>query len=245
MQINKVCSVCDNRIDRYLPLPDFYFKQALKYGYSIEKCVPETGNRIEYSCPVCGAADRERLYAMYLKELFTNAIPDDKFIFLDIAPAKPLQKFINENFTVDYRSLDFLMEDVTYNDNLMNIASIKSNTINYVLCSHVLEHVDNDRKALSEIYRIMKPGASGIVMVPLDLTMQETEEDINATEAEKWKRFGQNDHVRKYSKSDFLQKLESTDFFVTELGINHFGMDKFYANGLIQSSILYTIEKQN
>ena len=243
MQKVKVCTICNSSVDRYLPLPDFYFEEAAKYGYPIEKSVSETLNKIEYSCPHCGAADRERLYALYIKKLFTSVLPDEKYVFLDIAPAKSLQNFIKVNYNIDYRSMDLFMDDVTYNDSLENTESIKDDEVDFLICSHVLEHVHNDKKALSELHRIMKPGASGIIMVPIDLTMQETDEDINTTEAERWARFGQYDHVRKYAKSDFLQKLDNAGFRVRELGMDFFGMDDYYTNGLTQSSILYIVKK--
>ena len=239
----KRCSVCGCVVIRFDPLPDHYFEESLKHGRDIYASIPETLNRIEYSCPHCGAADRDRLYAMYIKKYFDQIVPDKDFVFLDIAPSHPLRNYIISNWDIDYRSMDRFMEGVTYSDDLTNIASLGNDEVDFVLCSHVLEHVDDDRKALSEIYRIMKPNARGIIIVPIDLAQRETEEDLNASEAERWRRFGQHDHVRKYAKDDFLNRLRSAGFYVQELGLKFFGIEEYYKGGFVQNSMLYVVEK--
>ena len=246
MRVNaytKRCFLCGSAVGRYNPLPDFYFEESAKHGRDIYKSAPETLNRMEYTCPVCGADDRSRLYAMYIKKYFTRINPGENFVFLDIAPSKILGDYINQNWGIDYRTMDVSTEGVTYNDDITNITSVGDGQVDFIICSHVLEHVGDDKKALSEIYRIMKPNAKAIIMVPLDLSVPETEEDINATEAECWRRFGQFDHVRKYAKGDFVRRLKETGFHVRGLGMKYFGMEEYYLNALVQTSTLYVAEK--
>jgi ubiquinone/menaquinone biosynthesis C-methylase UbiE len=87
-----------------------------------------------------------------------------------------------------------------------------------VLCNHVLEHVPDDRKALGEIFRVLKPGGWAILMVPLS-SRAETDEDPTVVDPkERERRFGQDDHVRLYGQ-DYQARLEAAGFHVT---MDHF-----------------------
>jgi len=82
-----------------------------------------------------------------------------------------------------------------------------------ILCSHVLEHIPDDRKAMRELCRVLKPGGWALFMVPLH--GKPTEEDPNCTDPrERERRFGQFDHVRSYG-IDLVQRLEESGFTVT------------------------------
>lgn len=82
-------------------------------------------------------------------------------------------------------------------------------TFNVVLCNHVLEHVENDSKALSEINRVLKPGGWAILQVPFFAPIPAaTLEDKSIVAAKDRERlFGQDDHVRKYGL-DYPQRIE-------------------------------------
>lgn len=102
----------------------------------------------------------------------------------------------------------------------------------------MLEHVENDRKAMSELYRVLKKGGFGIIMVPILLTLEEDMENKKYnTEALRWKYFGQNDHVRMYSKKGFVAKLEEAGFKVNQLGVYYFGQDVFHKYGIHPRSV--------
>lgn len=77
----------------------------------------------------------------------------------------------------------------------------------FVICNHVLEHVADDRKAMREIRRVLKPGGRALILVPL---MAETShEDPSITDPEeRTRRYGQADHVRAYGL-DIVERLES------------------------------------
>ena len=68
------------------------------------------------------------------------------------------------------------------------------------ICSHVLEHIPDDRKAMQELYRILKPRGYGIAMVPINLKVEMTLEDPSLQIPSRWKYFAQDDHVRMYAK---------------------------------------------
>ena len=85
------------------------------------------------------------------------------------------------------------------------------------LCNHVMEHVADDYKAMSEIYRVLKPGGFAILQVPLFYPLLDnTYEDKSITSPnEREKAFGQSDHVRMYGK-DYAERLRSVGFTVEE-----------------------------
>jgi predicted SAM-dependent methyltransferase len=117
-------------------------------------------------------------------------------------------------------------------------------SIDAFICSHVLEHVEDDRKALRELYRILKPGGWGICMVPILLTLKETLENPDwVTPEQRWKYYGQDDHVRAYSKEGFIERLVEANFEVELLGIDHFGAQSFDKHGIHPRSILYVVHK--
>ena len=81
-------------------------------------------------------------------------------------------------------------------------------------------------------------------MVPILLTLEETYENAAAkTKEERWKYFGQDDHVRIYAKGDFVSKLSNTGFIIHQYDINYFGADVFLRSGIHKRSVLYVVEK--
>jgi hypothetical protein len=99
------------------------------------------------------------------------------------------------------------------------------------------------KKAMSELYRILKQGGQGLLLVPLVAGVDETDEDVTATSQERWKRFGQDDHVRQYGKADFMRRLVDAGFHVNEMGISHFGKELFDQNCINKHSALYIVTK--
>jgi len=98
----------------------------------------------------------------------------------------------------------------------MDITAIqyKDDWFDVIICNHVLEHIPNDRQAMSEIYRVLKPGGWSILQVPISLSLEATYEDpAIRTPEERERFFGQNDHVRIYA-ADYKRRLESAGFVV-------------------------------
>ena len=87
-----------------------------------------------------------------------------------------------------------------------------NNTFDWVLCNHVLEHIEDDQKAMSELFRVLKPGGRAILQVPLDTKRAETYEDFNIKASqERARAFGQYDHVRIYGL-DYVNRLQAVGF---------------------------------
>jgi ubiquinone/menaquinone biosynthesis C-methylase UbiE len=80
-----------------------------------------------------------------------------------------------------------------------------------IFCNHVLEHVPDDRLALREIRRVLRPGGWASLLVP-DVDRPVTDEDPTVTDPhERLRRFGQRDHVRRYGY-DYVDRLREAGF---------------------------------
>lgn len=238
------CNVCNRKIYKFEKLDDFFFQNLEKYGYIHPLFAAETINLLQYSCPFCGSSDRDRLYALFLADYFKKNDNPTDYKFLDIAPAKCFSKWIKKFDWINYRTVDLFMQNVDDKADITDMKIYADNSFDFVLCSHVLEHIEDDKKALSEIYRILKKGASAIIMAPILLTLENDFENPEyKTESERWKYFGQDDHVRMYSKSGFISKLEDSGFKVEQITIKNFSEEIFEKNGISKRSVLYVVNK--
>jgi SAM-dependent methyltransferase len=134
---------------------------------------------------------------------------------LHVAPNGP-ERQIGE-FLQGVTYIDYLSGDLSNPQSMvrMDITAIESPSdyFDVILCSHVLEHVPEDRKAMAELFRVLKPGGWAILQVPIG-PAEETFEDPTVTDpVERARLFGQFDHVRLYGR-DYKKRLENTGFSV-------------------------------
>ena len=240
-RIKAECPICFSK-EGYLRLPDYYLELYMRYNLNYSISDFETLNIENYSCKKCGATDRDRLIALFLSD-YLEAKNENRLKLLDFAPSKSLKKFIDK-YNNDYKSADLYMNDVDYNVDIRDMKIFGDSSFDVFICSHVLEHIDDDIAAMKELYRIAKKGGVGILLVPIPLGLSKSveNEEYLLTEALRWKYFGQNDHVRMYSKQDFIERLEKVGFYVKELGKEHFG-EKFHSAGITPRSVLYVVRK--
>ena len=114
-------------------------------------------------------------------------------------------------------NLDYLSADLDARTAMvkMDICEIHcpDNTFDVICCSHVLEHVPDDRRAMREFWRVLKSQGWAVILVPI--TAPKTFEDTSVTgPRERERLFGQYDHVRRYGP-DFEERLEAAGFKVT------------------------------
>jgi SAM-dependent methyltransferase len=193
--------------DRYTdPIDGKSFRKFLSYGYE--------NQRPNVLSPSTLSLERHRLLWLYLKR-------ETRF-FTD--PLKVLHFAPEQAFYKRFRRLDHL--DYTTTDLNSPLADVKADicklpfeedSFDVILCNHVLEHIPDDHKAMTELYRVMKPGGWGIFQIPQDLKREETFEDHSITDKrERARIFGQYDHVRVYGK-DYFDKLRAVGFQVEEI----------------------------
>jgi MoaA/NifB/PqqE/SkfB family radical SAM enzyme/SAM-dependent methyltransferase len=197
-----------------------------------------------YSCPACGASDRERLMALFLNSMRRDKDAARPESVLHFAPEPALSAHIRQkHHFVSYRTADREMPGVDYPVDLQALP-FDDDSFDFFICSHVLEHVSDDRKAIGELYRITRPGGGGILLAPIYLDIEKTREDPSITSAsERWRLFGQDDHVRLYSHDDFVARIEEGGFSLRQMTRDDFGEEVFRLLGLKDSSILYVVNK--
>jgi predicted SAM-dependent methyltransferase len=243
------CSVCGSRVSRFGPLSSLFIEEPRRHGFKYATDESETCNADNYSCPFCGAADRDRLYALYIQEHFPEISARKAIRIVDFAPSEALSAFIRKLIsaspqTFSYRTADLFMQGVDDRVDITDMFLYEDNSVDFFICSHVLEHVADDRKALSELYRVLNDEGQGILVVPIVLTADQIDEDPSVTDvAERWRRFGQDDHVRLYSKEGFISRVQEAGFRVQQLGEKHFGKDMFERYGITERSVLYVVGK--
>lgn len=234
-QQRHICCCCGAK-NFFIPLTKYYDYMQEYYG-----AIPwrhETQNGEDAVCPACGSFDRERLLILALQR---EELKEKKI--LQIAPSNAVDMFLKQEDNAGYDTCDLFMEEVTFQADLQNMDMVETESYDIFLCSHVLEHVQDDKKAMAELYRITKQGGYGLLLVPLDLNQKETDEEWGRPVEECWKRFGQDDHTRKYAKNDFIKRLQESGFEVEELNQDFFGKEVFEINALSGTSVLYKVKK--
>ena len=205
------------------PLCDGHFTRLLPTGYDFpvfrEKRVIGAGLRENAICPRCYSEDRERLVYLFLQQKRPHMFCAETRL-LHVAPEPSLSEKLRACASIEYVSADL---DSPMADVQMNITSIEEPDEAYgaVLCNHVLEHIPDDRKAMAELYRVLKKDGFAVLQVPISPAAETYEDfsikDPRAREA----HFGQCDHVRIYGQ-DYRERLESVGFAVSTYAAGDF-----------------------
>lgn len=169
----KFCPVCESGFGYFLPFGLDRRKNAL--------------------CPGCGSLERHRFLWLCL-----TRIPDllrGRRTILHIAPEGAIRRRLGVLPGIRYLAADRYRPDVPHRMDVTDLP-LADRSVDLVLCSHVLEHVDDDRTALREFARVLRPGGAAIIMVPLDLSRDTVEDGTATTAAQRRAAFGHPYHVR-------------------------------------------------
>lgn len=201
------CCICEKRIGNFLPykggskkLPQF-LRQLEIIGSDVDN----------FSCPYCMSHDRERHLFLYLHRL--NLI--NKFYkthILHFAPELWISKIISKQEPAQYIKADLYptSPDIEKVD-MLNI-QFASSSFDFVIANHVLEHVQDEPRALKELNRVLKSGGLAILQTPYSSKLNNTFSDSGIDNDEsRLQAYGQEDHVRLYGK-DIFNRIESAGF---------------------------------
>ena len=218
------CTVCEKTYRKFLP-----------YG--------RINARTNALCPNCLSLERHRLIWFYLKSQ-TNFFTE-KLHVLHIAPEACFIDRFEKIHGDQYITADIESPLAKVKMDIHQIP-FDENSFDVVLCNHVLEHVENDIKAVREINRILKPGGFAILQVPFFPPLpEETIEDTSITDKrEREKLFGQDDHVRKYGL-DYAKRLERAGLKVEEIDLfETLSAAEVNRFGFMKGEILYKGKKK-
>ncbi|UBM63571.1 methyltransferase domain-containing protein [Candidatus Sulfidibacterium hydrothermale] len=240
------------RGNRYTcPICGHHFRRMLPGGFDLpvikEKQIIGAGRRENDICPRCQSTDRDRLIYSYLK--YESDFFHRPNTVLHIAPEPALYKIFSKTKKLNYHPVTKYAEGFYY-DTKVGTADLldlyfESDLFDWVICNHVLEHIPDDRRAMQEIFRVLKPGGKAILQVPISPVLEKTFEDPDITsKADREKYYGQFDHVRLYGK-DYPERLKETGFYVRQI---HWtkdfrAADKLKKFALNPEEILYLCEK--
>jgi SAM-dependent methyltransferase len=99
-----------------------------------------------------------------------------------------------------------------------------------IICNHVLEHVGDDRKAMRELWRALRPAGRAILQVPIADRLNSTREDPSVVSPEaRGEVFGQPDHVRLYAPEDYTRRLSEAGFRVQVFDVYQEDPENAYA----------------
>lgn len=188
------------------PIDGKSFKRFLPYGYGQQ--------RPNVLSPSTLSLERHRLLWLFLKN--ETAFFHKPLKVLHMAPEQCFLSLFKKMKHLDYTTADLYSPIVDVKADILDLP-FNDNQFDIVFCNHVLEHIEDDSKAMKELFRVMKPGGMGIFQVPQELAREKTYEDSNIkTPEDRAKHFGQYDHVRIYGK-DYFNRLRKAGFKVDEV----------------------------
>jgi SAM-dependent methyltransferase len=208
------CPVCGSRFRRFKP----------------------DWNRADAICWRCGAHERHRAVALLFRE--RPELLARPASLLHFAPESCF-RFIPRPPTLRYVTADL---DTAKGDLVLDVRALDlpDAAFGAIVCSHVLEHVDDDRAALAELRRVVAPGGWVLLMVPQDLDRAETYEDPSIADPDaRREAFWQHDHVRLYGR-DFAGRVAAAGFAVeTVVMSDALGPDGTRRHGLIPVDLIH------
>lgn len=191
-------------------------------------------------CPVCRSLQRHRfLWLFFTRSSAVNLASTRRL--LHFAPEPCLADQFRRLPALDYVSVDLHDPTAMVKMDITQL-TFPDASFDLILCSHVLEHVPDDRAALRELFRVLMPGGHAILLVPQ--REGPTDEDPTITDPiVRERRFGQLDHVRFYG-SDFVQRVEATGFLVAEVSTTDIATpDEHHLMGMIEDEKLFLATK--
>jgi hypothetical protein len=186
-QANRVCPLCGWK------------------GFQFMPSMPSPMLRFDARCPDCNSYERHRLAHLLLKD----RLPARLGKVLHFAPEAPVQRWIS-GLADDYHTADLMDPRARHRIDIQAMP-FEDASFDFIWCSHVLEHVPDDRKAMAEMKRVLRPGGLAVIQVPV--WGAETDEEVLSTDEERIARYFQADHLRRYGE-DVVERLRASGLAV-------------------------------
>lgn len=194
---NNKCNVCETKLRHFARLAN--------------------GDQI---CPVCGSISRTRR----LYKLLTEEFLKENMEVLDFSPFRVLYRKWKQKNGIRYHATDFGNDFIAdYRYDITRI-SCKDGSFDLIICYHILEHIIEDRKAMDELYRVLRKNGKTLIQTPFK-EGETYEDDSIDTDEGRLKHFGQEDHVRIYSVEGLKSRLSEAGF---QVEVKSFSADSYY-----------------
>lgn len=223
----KECPLCGCKRRKFLP-----------YGY-----VEQRENAL---CPNCLALERHRLLWLWLlreSDLGRGAVALPRM--LHIAPEVALMRKLRKMYAATpdrYVTADLESPLADMHFDVQQIP-LEDGSFDVVIANHIMEHVENDLRAMRELHRILKPNGWGVILSPIDESRATTFEDDTITdEKERTRIFGQYDHRRIYGR-DYAERLRKAGFEVYVIDYKNELSTKEQALYALTDEKLYVVRK--
>jgi len=215
------------------PINGKSYRKFLPYGY-----VKQRDNALS---PGTLSLERHRLLWLYLNNE-TNFFSKTLKV-LHVAPEQCFYKLFKNLKKINYTTFDLNSPLADIKGDICNLP-FKENSFDFILCNHVLEHINDDNKAMKELYRVLNKNGTAILQVPINQKSSKTLEDSSIVDKkERIEKFGQYDHIRLYGL-DYFKKLESFGFKVNPLKYSkEFTEGEIIKYGLIKDEIIPICKK--
>ena len=215
------------------PINGKSYRKFLPYGY-----VKQRDNALS---PGTLSLERHRLLWLYLNNethFFSKTLK-----VLHIAPEQCFYNLFKNLKNINYTTFDLNSPLADIKGDICNLP-FKENSFDFILCNHVLEHINDDKKAIKELYRVLNENGTAILQVPINQKSSKTFEDSSIVDKkERIEKFGQYDHIRLYGL-DYFKKLESFGFKVDPLKYSkEFTESEIIKYGLIKDEIIPVCKK--
>jgi len=223
------CVLCSHRVWRFMP-----YMGGSTDAPKLMRVMDMVGSDLDhFECPRCGAHDRERHLLMYLEKTGLLAGMRDKSV-LHFAPEKRLARCIIGNSPARYVPCDLYPSTPDVQRVDMLEMQFDDQSFDMVIANHVLEHVNDDLRALGEICRVLKPSGYAILQTPYSGKLHHTWQDPGIDDdAVRLQAYGQRDHVRLFGRDIFTRFTSAgllsrvrqhdellSDIDATALGVN-------------------------
>ncbi|NBW33511.1 MAG: class I SAM-dependent methyltransferase [Cytophagia bacterium] len=212
MENNYHCNACNSNISEFLPY----------------------GKRINALCPNCGSLERHRFFKYWLD--VNKNILNPKTRILHFAPEKAITAHFKKCCEKNYISVDVVPNRAMKVEDITKL-TFSANSFDFILCSHVLHHVNEDEKAISELYRVLDKNGIMVLMGSHGQKITRAGMSINSE--------GEEYFMRHYNTENLMNKLSVAGFLVDILRFEDLiNNDKeLFKLGIKKGDVLFTCTK--
>lgn len=201
------CAICSRVVGRFLP-----YERGWRGAPPLMAALDWIGSDLDhFECPRCGAHDRERHLFLFM----TRAGMFEKLrgqSVVHFAPERHLSRIISAGAPARYVKCDLFPTSSEIERQDLLQMTFETGSVDLFIANHVLEHVDDDTIALSEIRRVLKVGGMAILQTPFSAKLEHTWADPGIADLHaRREAYGQEDHVRLYGQ-DIVERVVSAGF---------------------------------